>query len=184
MSRKGNRIGNGATEQVFGHLKDEFFRDRKWPDFESFKADLNAYVTYWNTQRRQVKLKGPTPEEFRNQSLAALFLFRPSKFWGAVHVRSALVVSRGKTYRYQRFLCTTGLQICQAELRYILVCPARHRLCVRAPTPRFCAAAPTCDGIYHRASHAALPDFPAPPHNRLQAPQSCRHCQPCACDVR
>ena len=68
MSRKGNYIGNGATEQVFGHLKDEFFRDRKWPDFESFKADLNAYVTYWNTQRRQVKLKGPTPEEFRNQS--------------------------------------------------------------------------------------------------------------------
>ena len=44
---------------------------RKWPDFESFKADLNAYVTCWNTQRRQVKLKGLTPEEFRNQSLAA-----------------------------------------------------------------------------------------------------------------
>nr|WP_288284325.1 IS3 family transposase [uncultured Senegalimassilia sp.] len=28
-------------------------------------------MTYWNTQRRQVKLKGLTPEEFRNQSLAA-----------------------------------------------------------------------------------------------------------------
>ena len=26
MSRKGNCIDNGATEQVFGHLKDEFFR--------------------------------------------------------------------------------------------------------------------------------------------------------------
>nr|WP_294416994.1 IS3 family transposase [uncultured Senegalimassilia sp.] len=37
-------------------------------------------MTCWNTQRRQVKLKGLTPEEFRNQSLAALFLFRPSKF--------------------------------------------------------------------------------------------------------
>ena len=71
MSRKGNYIGNGATEQVFGHLKEEFFRGREWPDFESFKADLNAYVTYRNTQRRQVKLKGPTPEEFRRQSLAA-----------------------------------------------------------------------------------------------------------------
>ncbi|WP_417757834.1 IS3 family transposase, partial [Senegalimassilia anaerobia] len=33
-------------------------------------------MTCWNTQRRQVKLKGLTPEEFRNQSLAALFLFR------------------------------------------------------------------------------------------------------------
>ena len=52
-------------------MKDEFFRRRTWPNFESFKVDLDAYVTYWNTQRRQVKLKGLTPEEFRNQSLVA-----------------------------------------------------------------------------------------------------------------
>lgn len=71
MSRKGNCIDNGATEQVFGHMKDEFFRERTWPDFESFKADLDAYVAHWNTRRRQVKLKGLTPEEFRNQPLAA-----------------------------------------------------------------------------------------------------------------
>ena len=60
MSRKGNCIDNGATEQVFGHLKDEFFRGQDWQTFESFKADLNAYITYWNTTRRQVKLKGLT----------------------------------------------------------------------------------------------------------------------------
>lgn len=71
MSRKGNCLDNGATEQVFGHLKDEFFRGRTWPDFDSFKADLDAYVVHWNTRRRQAKLKGLTPEEFRNQSLAA-----------------------------------------------------------------------------------------------------------------
>nr|WP_222926885.1 IS3 family transposase [Lancefieldella rimae] len=41
-------------------MKDEFFRGRTWPNFESFKADLDAYVMYWNTQRRQVKLKGLT----------------------------------------------------------------------------------------------------------------------------
>lgn len=52
-------------------MKEGFFRGREWPDFESFKADPDAYVTYWNTQRRQVKPKGLTPEEFRNQSLAA-----------------------------------------------------------------------------------------------------------------
>ena len=69
MSRKGNCIDNGATEQVFGHMKDEFFRGRAWPDFESFKADLDAYVVHWNTRRRQVRLKGLTPEEFRNQAL-------------------------------------------------------------------------------------------------------------------
>ena len=31
MSRKGNCIGNGATEQVFGHIKDEFFREGRGP---------------------------------------------------------------------------------------------------------------------------------------------------------
>lgn len=67
MSRKGNCIDNGATEQVFGHLKDEFFKGVKWPSFEVFKRDLDAYVVHWNTRRRQVKLKGLTPEEFRNQ---------------------------------------------------------------------------------------------------------------------
>ena len=70
MSRKGNCIDNGATEQVFGHLKDEFFRGRDWQTFESFKADLDAYITHWNTTRRQVKLKGLTPG----------LLYRPQKF--------------------------------------------------------------------------------------------------------
>ena len=71
MSRKGNCIDNGATEQVFGHIKDEFFKGVEWPSFEAFKRDLDAYIVHWNTRRRQVKLKGLTPEEFRNQSLRA-----------------------------------------------------------------------------------------------------------------
>ena len=54
---------------MFGHLKDEFFRNRVWPSFDAFKRDLDAYVVHWNTRRRQVKLKGLTPEEFGNQSL-------------------------------------------------------------------------------------------------------------------
>ena len=69
MSRKGNCIDNGATEQVFGHLKDEFFRGQDWQTFESFKADLDAYIMHWNTVRRQVMLKGLTPVEFRVQAL-------------------------------------------------------------------------------------------------------------------
>lgn len=71
MSRKGNCIDNGATEQLFGHIKDEFFRGREFPDFETFKAELEAYIVHWNTRRRQVRLKGLTPEEFRCQSPAA-----------------------------------------------------------------------------------------------------------------
>lgn len=69
MSRKGNCIDNGATEQVFGHLKDEFFRGRDWETFEEFKADLEAYIRHWNHARRQKKLKGLTPVEFREQAL-------------------------------------------------------------------------------------------------------------------
>ena len=33
------------------------------------KADLDAYITHWNTTRRQVKLKGLTPAEYRDQAL-------------------------------------------------------------------------------------------------------------------
>lgn len=56
-------------EKVFGHLKDEFFRGQDWQTFESFKTDLATYITHWNTTRRQVKLKGLTPAEYRDQAL-------------------------------------------------------------------------------------------------------------------
>lgn len=44
---------------------------REWETFEDFKRDLEEYIVHWNTSRRQVRLKGLTPEEFRNQALAA-----------------------------------------------------------------------------------------------------------------
>ena len=71
MSRKGNCLDNGATEQLFGHMKDEFFRGQSFESFESFEEKLEEYIVHWNTRRRQVRLKGLTPEEFRGQSLAA-----------------------------------------------------------------------------------------------------------------
>ena len=70
MSRKGNCLDNAATEQVFGHLKDEFYRGREFDSFERFKAELDAYIVHWNTRRRQIRLEGRTPEEFRSMSLA------------------------------------------------------------------------------------------------------------------
>ena len=69
MSRKGNCIDNAATEQVFGHIKDEFFRGCDWDDFEAFKRDLESYIGHWNHVRRQVGLKGLTPVEFRERAL-------------------------------------------------------------------------------------------------------------------
>ena len=59
-----------ATELLPGRLKDEFYRNRTWRSFEEFKRDLDAYTVHWN-KRRQVKQKGLTPEEFRNQSPCA-----------------------------------------------------------------------------------------------------------------
>ncbi len=56
MSRKGNCVDNGATEQVFGHLKDEFFRGREFPDFETFKkgaGGIHHLLEYANTFRRR-----------------------------------------------------------------------------------------------------------------------------------
>ena len=71
MSRKGNCLDNAATEQVFGHLKDEFHAGREFASYEQFKNELDAYIIHWNTKRRQIRLEGHTPEEFRNMSLTA-----------------------------------------------------------------------------------------------------------------
>ena len=71
MSRKGNCLDNGATEQLFGHMKDEFFRGQSFESFEELKEKLEECIVHWNTRRRQVRLKGLTPEEFRSQSLAS-----------------------------------------------------------------------------------------------------------------
>ena len=98
MSRKGNCIDNGATEQVFGHLKDEFFRGRDWDAFESFKADLEAYIHHWNHVRRQKKLGGLTPVEFRERAsgrrLRGYHLARPS--FGAQFRDAALGYTRSE----------------------------------------------------------------------------------------
>ena len=70
MSRKGNCLDNAAAEQVFGHLKDEFYRGRVFDSYEQFKRELDAYIIHWNTRRRQIRLEGRTPEEFRSMSPA------------------------------------------------------------------------------------------------------------------
>ena len=70
MSRKGNCLDNAAAEQVFGHLKDEFYRGRVFDSYEQFKRELDAYIIHWNTRRRQIRLEGRTPEEFWSMSLA------------------------------------------------------------------------------------------------------------------
>ena len=68
MSRKGSCLDNACTGGLFGHMKDELFRGHGWDTSETFKADLEAYMIFWNTRRRQKALGGLTLEEFRSQA--------------------------------------------------------------------------------------------------------------------
>ena len=60
MSRKATCLDNACMEGFFGHMKDEFYRGR----------EFDSYIVHWNTRRRQIRLEGRTPEEFRSMSLA------------------------------------------------------------------------------------------------------------------
>lgn len=71
MSRKANCLDNACMEGFFGHLKDEFYRGRKYSSFESFKSELDDYINYWNNNRYQVGLKGMTPVQYRGHSVRA-----------------------------------------------------------------------------------------------------------------
>ena len=68
MSRKATCLDNACVEGFFGHLKDEFYRNQKFDDFNVFKRELDAYINYWNTKRYQPTLKGMSPEMYRIQS--------------------------------------------------------------------------------------------------------------------
>ena len=71
MSRKATCLDNACMEGFFGHLKDEFYRGRKFDSFESFKSELDDYINYWNSNRYQVGLKGMTPAQYRGHSIRA-----------------------------------------------------------------------------------------------------------------
>lgn len=71
MSRKATCLDNAPMESFFGHLKDEFYRGRRFGSFEEFAAELGEYIEYWNTNRYQVRLKGLSPVEYRAQSEGA-----------------------------------------------------------------------------------------------------------------
>lgn len=62
---------SGSLEGFFGHMKDEFYRGRRFESFGAFKAELEEYIVYWNTGRYQVRLKGMTPVQYRGHSMRA-----------------------------------------------------------------------------------------------------------------
>ena len=51
--------------------------------FEEFKADLDKCIHHCNKRRRQVRLKGLTPEVFREQALSIVVSINYVKTFGA-----------------------------------------------------------------------------------------------------
>lgn len=71
MSRKGNCLDNAVMENFFGHLKEEMFHHTRYKNVETFIAALNAYMTWYNTERISTRLKGMSPVQYRIHALAA-----------------------------------------------------------------------------------------------------------------
>lgn len=71
MSRKGNCLDNAVMENFFGHLKSELLYLQKFESIDIFRAELIAYLDYYNNRRIKEKLKGLPPALHRQQALAA-----------------------------------------------------------------------------------------------------------------
>ena len=71
VSRKATCLGSACIGGSFGHMKDELYRGRRFDPFETFRAELNAHVAYWNTRRHQVRLKGMAPVQYRSHPIRA-----------------------------------------------------------------------------------------------------------------
>ncbi|OON99015.1 MAG: transposase [Epulopiscium sp. Nele67-Bin004] len=71
MSRKGNSIDNGLMEGFFGIMKSEMFynKDDVYNSIDELIIAIDKYIEYYNNDRIKVKLKGLTPNQFRNQSV-------------------------------------------------------------------------------------------------------------------
>ena len=71
MSRKGNCLDNSPMENFFGKMKNEMFygHEYEFKTLEQLQKAMEKYIDYYNNERIQVKLKGLTPCQARNQSL-------------------------------------------------------------------------------------------------------------------
>ncbi len=71
MSRKGNCLDNSPMENFFGKMKNEMFygHEYEFETLEQLEGAMERYIDYYNNKRIQVKLKGLTPCQARNQPL-------------------------------------------------------------------------------------------------------------------
>ncbi|KRL19956.1 hypothetical protein FD39_GL000184 [Lactobacillus amylolyticus DSM 11664] len=58
-------------EGFFGILKREMFygKETNYANLDELEQAIKDHIRFYNTERTKIKLKGLTPEQFRNQSL-------------------------------------------------------------------------------------------------------------------
>lgn len=66
MSRKGNCYDNACIESFFGKLKTELIYQNKYDSKEKLFKAIEEYITWYNTERFQSKLKNHTPVGYRS----------------------------------------------------------------------------------------------------------------------
>ena len=71
MSRVSRCIDNGPMEGFWGIIKSEMYYLKKFHTYEELRQAIDEYMDFYNTRRLQKNLKGLTPIEYRNQTLAA-----------------------------------------------------------------------------------------------------------------
>ena len=69
MSRVGRCIDNGPMEGFWGIIKSEMYYLNQFKDIKSLRLAIEQYIKFYNESRYQMKLKGLTPIEYRNQTL-------------------------------------------------------------------------------------------------------------------
>jgi len=71
MSRVSRCIDNGPMEGFWGTIKSEMYYLNKFHTYDELNQAIDEYMNFYNTRRLQKNLKGLTPIEYRNQTLAA-----------------------------------------------------------------------------------------------------------------
>lgn len=69
MSRKANCYDNAVMENFFGHLKAEMFHGETFKTPTDLINAIDRYITWYNNERVQEKLKGMTPMQYRSHAL-------------------------------------------------------------------------------------------------------------------
>ncbi len=72
FSRKGNCMDNSPMENFFAIMKNEMYYGHTYSSPEELRKAMEEYINYYNTERINIKRKGLSPLQFREQSFAVL----------------------------------------------------------------------------------------------------------------